>query len=388
MSDDSLIDKDGVVHEKGWDGQYHPKQGFFGPERDTDWTGQPKVERDWLGRPKEETDWLGRSVQSRDGETLYRRSGSSGGSSNSDWSSDVAGALLGVVLIIVFTLLTFALILLWKVITSIHKELIARYGEVAILYELVGYGGLLLVLVVLFSLSSIVSSSPDNYGYAAPAPYSSQTSPNNTQTISGQVSANQLPATVVPTLSPSSSTYPPPTMPPPTRTAVSVQSIPPSCKASVAANFIGIWNTPPFFARLGCPISGELKSASAVENFQGGFMVWRELGDRVYAIYNNGTWGRYPKGPSDRFIEGTDPEYSCGPQASPPSPRRGFSKIWCNHQEVRATLGNATEYEQGYCMPGGGPCELFQDFENGTMYRSSRFGNVFILFSDGTWQKR
>lgn len=81
---DSLVDKDGVVHEKGWDGQYHPKQGLFGPERDTNWTGQANVERDWLGNPREERDWLGRPTQSASGKTLYRRSGgSSGGSSTS-----------------------------------------------------------------------------------------------------------------------------------------------------------------------------------------------------------------------------------------------------------------------------------------------------------------
>lgn len=35
----SLIDKDGVVHKKGWDGQYRPQQGWFGPEKDTDFGG-------------------------------------------------------------------------------------------------------------------------------------------------------------------------------------------------------------------------------------------------------------------------------------------------------------------------------------------------------------
>jgi hypothetical protein len=99
---DSLVDKDGVVHEKGWDGQYHPKQGLFGSERDTNWTGQANVERDWLGNPKEERDWLGRPTQSAGGETLYRRSGSgSGGSSSTSGGEALLYVILAVAMLAV-----------------------------------------------------------------------------------------------------------------------------------------------------------------------------------------------------------------------------------------------------------------------------------------------
>lgn len=103
---DSLIDKDGIVHEKGWDGQYHPKQGLFGPERDTSWTGQPNVERDWLGRPQEERDWLGRPVQSRSGDTLYRRPESGGsGSTSSASGAEAILALIAAVAILAIGLI-------------------------------------------------------------------------------------------------------------------------------------------------------------------------------------------------------------------------------------------------------------------------------------------
>lgn len=98
---DSLVDKDGVVHEKGWDGQYHPNQGLFGSERDTNWTGQANVERDWLGNPKEERDWLGRPTQSAGGETLYRRSGGSSGSSSTSGGEALLYLILAVAMLAV-----------------------------------------------------------------------------------------------------------------------------------------------------------------------------------------------------------------------------------------------------------------------------------------------
>ncbi len=94
--DGTLVDQDGVVHERGWDGQYRPRQGWLGPQRDTGWTGQPNVERDWLGRPQEARDWLGRPVRSRSGETLYRRAGDSGGSTGASG----AGAVLTLIVMV------------------------------------------------------------------------------------------------------------------------------------------------------------------------------------------------------------------------------------------------------------------------------------------------
>lgn len=89
----SLIDKDGVVHEKGWDGQYRPKQGWFGPEKEKDFWGNPNIERDFFGNPKVERDWLGRSSKSSTGKSLFR-SGEGGSSSRSSSGSDSLDASL------------------------------------------------------------------------------------------------------------------------------------------------------------------------------------------------------------------------------------------------------------------------------------------------------
>lgn len=172
----------------------------------------------------------------------------------------------------------------------------------------------------------------------------------------------------------------------PTTTPNSIQAGPPTCSLGVGGSFTRIWNEPALYSRLVCPSESEFRGESAVENFEGGFMLWRGNSDRVYAIYNAGTWDVFPKEPADIFQEGKDPECSCGPHASRPSPRRGFSKIWCNNPDVPTTLGNAVNYEEGFCM--GNPCDSFQDFQGGTMYRSVKLGGIYVLFADGTWLKR
>ncbi len=93
----ALIDKDGVVHQKGWDGQYRPKQGWFGPEKAKDFLGNPRVERDFFGNPRVQRDWLGRPVRSSQGGTLFRPSG--GGSNSSGGSGE--GALMWFAIVVV-----------------------------------------------------------------------------------------------------------------------------------------------------------------------------------------------------------------------------------------------------------------------------------------------
>ena len=117
-------------------------------------------------------------------------------------------------------------------------------------------------------------------------------------------------------------------------------------------------------------------------------MLWRDDRgdlDSVYAIFADGTYRAFSR-LTDPFHEGVDPEYSCGIPASPPSPRRGFSKVWCNRPDVRSKLGDALEREIGYCIPGGEACETFQDFAGGMIYRSTRFGAIFVLYGNGTWE--
>jgi TolB protein len=103
------IDKDGVIHEKGWDGEYRSKEGSFGPQKDTNIFGRPNVERDLLGNPKVKKNWWGSPIRSKSGSILFRGKDSSKSSSSND------ELLVGLILFI----LGFIFILLWKVIKLI-----------------------------------------------------------------------------------------------------------------------------------------------------------------------------------------------------------------------------------------------------------------------------
>ena len=172
-----------------------------------------------------------------------------------------------------------------------------------------------------------------------------------------------------------------------TRTAVAKATAraagPPSCSIPVGGPFQALWRQPSVYNKLGCPTGAAHQSMSAEERFERGFMLWRDSSDSVYVLFDDGTWTVS----QDHFVEGRDPEYSCGVPQSPPSPRRGFSKVWCYHPGVKDKIGNAVEREVGYGMAGGGPAEIFQDFEGGMMYQSNHFHAVYALFSDFTWRR-
>ena len=123
--------------------------------------------------------------------------------------------------------------------------------------------------------------------------------------------------------------------------------------------------------------------------FEGGLAYWRnnELtpADYVYVLlYKDGTdetqgtiWLQF----DDLWREGM-PEFSC-PEAEANGalgPKRGFGKVWCEEATVRNGLGSPVKDEQG--ADAG-----FQDFENGTMLWIARLGYVYVLYSDGDWQR-
>ncbi len=144
-----------------------------------------------------------------------------------------------------------------------------------------------------------------------------------------------------------------------------------ACSRNPLTQFADEWNRD----RLGCPTNGGNSSVSIVmESFDGGVMLWREDTDKIYAIYNSGAWARF----EDAWLEG-DPTFTCGPEESPPTPLRGFGRIWCDHSSVRNGLGNARDVE--WAAPGA-----TQEFERGTILVAPN-GRTYVLYSDnGTWR--
>ncbi|HFE65931.1 MAG TPA: hypothetical protein ENJ93_01600 [Chloroflexi bacterium] len=127
-----LVDENGVVHERGWDGQYRPKQGLLGPARETDWRGQPNVEKDWLGNPKGERDEWGRPVQSTSGKNLYRSAGSDNdntGSSNGGGEILIGLLVLFLLFFVVLIFIGVILVLGIPVLITVWKKLSSSAGR-------------------------------------------------------------------------------------------------------------------------------------------------------------------------------------------------------------------------------------------------------------------
>ncbi|MBP8948059.1 MAG: serine/threonine protein kinase [Candidatus Promineofilum sp.] len=146
---------------------------------------------------------------------------------------------------------------------------------------------------------------------------------------------------------------------------------PVACSRPPLAQFTGAYNRD----RLGCPTNGGNGSVwMAMQTFDGGVMFWREDTDKIYVVYNSGGWARF----DDVWLEG-DAEFTCGSQESPPTPKRGFGRIWCDHNSVRNGLANAHDAEWG-------AAGATQDFERGSIVLAPS-GRTYVLYSDnGTWR--
>lgn len=208
---------------------------------------------------------------------------------------------------------------------------------------------------------------------------------------SPSASATLLPTpTTIPTRTPTGSASPIPTrtftaLPSetptrlPTRTFTPVPTRTPTptptaeeCPFAIYDGFRTTWLA--FEDQLGCPLSTWSDDLwMAREEFEGGRMFWRSDNDLIYVVYSGGTWRRY----ANTWQEG-DPEFSCGTPESPPTPKRGFGKVWCSYSQVSHGLGNATTGEWGEHND-------VQDFAGGWMLRAEA-GTTYTFFNDGTWR--
>ena len=136
----------------------------------------------------------------------------------------------------------------------------------------------------------------------------------------------------------------------------------------------------------GCPWPGPtvtivtpivISTGGVYQLFEYGWMFWREDIREIYVVYHSG-WSNY----LDTWQEG-QPEYSCpetgAPSQSPPTPKRGFGKLWCELGGPNAAIGSAVAAETGYTMQ-------IWVFSNGDMEVLDPDGRVFVLRADRTCQ--
>jgi hypothetical protein len=137
--------------------------------------------------------------------------------------------------------------------------------------------------------------------------------------------------------------------------------------------------------RLGCGVALAKFDPVAINEFGEGpdydrFMLWFGSEGNIYVLMPDGSYEVYP----DEWQEG-DPTYSCNPLEgepdSPPLPRRGFGKIWCEQPHVQESMG-LIEREERLCQHA-----VDQPFEAGRLLACFEDASVryFRLLSDGTW---
>jgi sugar lactone lactonase YvrE len=149
------------------------------------------------------------------------------------------------------------------------------------------------------------------------------------------------------------------------------------CSFKPSGTFRGVWQAER--GRLGCALN-EVKVFTAEQPFENGFMFWREDTRQIYALHSEGTWEVF----HDTWTE-DQPKYSCpdvAPSQSPPTPLRGFGKVWCEQLGgPTAAIGWATDRELGF------PDDRWVVCERGMMLWSDQWG-ILVLYGDGTWQHR
>ncbi len=130
--------------------------------------------------------------------------------------------------------------------------------------------------------------------------------------------------------------------------------------------------------QLGCP-SGVRPVMLVEQTFEGGRMFWRSDLAVIYTLLESGSYAQF-----EDTWEDSQPAYTCpevGPQQTPPTPQRGFGKVWCTQPQVRQGLGNATSPER--------PFETtLQEFERGLIFQTDE-GVIYILESQTNgWERK
>jgi len=155
------------------------------------------------------------------------------------------------------------------------------------------------------------------------------------------------------------------------------------CSRPVGDRFGGIWaaiqKRGADSAHLGCPLNDPHVVKGAAEEFQNGYMLWRNDNKQILVLYTNGRAGSFP----DTFQAGSDPE--TGGYAAPSGfvePKSGFGKVW------RERLGGPTS-EIGWGKGGEYVTKnlMAQDFENGVIFWEDFVGNRVFLSSSGSWEQ-
>lgn len=158
------------------------------------------------------------------------------------------------------------------------------------------------------------------------------------------------------------------------------------CSAEPYLDFFGHPDFDSLLAIMGCALADPLFNPVAINEFGEGpeydrFMLWTSVNGMIYVLRPDSGWEIH----ADTWRADL-PEIGCNPNniefASPPLPRRGFGKIWCELESLQSIMGTI-EKEERLCQHA-----VLQRFENGQLLAC--FEDVtyryFRIMDDKTWE--
>lgn len=138
--------------------------------------------------------------------------------------------------------------------------------------------------------------------------------------------------------------------------------------------------------KVGCPVEEASLDDIGINEFGPGpdfdrFMLWLSNEGQIYVLFPDNSWQSY----ADTWTE-EQPTYSCNPFGdgepdSPPLPRRGFGKLWCEQPELQEIMGTVPR-EERLCQHA-----VLQRFPDGRLIACFEDATIryFRLLDNHTW---
>ena len=138
---------------------------------------------------------------------------------------------------------------------------------------------------------------------------------------------------------------------------------------------------------LGCAQGPAIFDPIAINEFGPGpdfdrFMLWFGHELQIYVLRPDKSWQAYP----DTWTE-DQPTFACNPlgseEISPPLPRRGFGKLWCEQTELQTVMGTVAK-EERLCQH-----TVLQPFAHGRLlacYEDATIRYIRVM-DDGSWDQ-
>lgn len=150
---------------------------------------------------------------------------------------------------------------------------------------------------------------------------------------------------------------------------------------------IALANYPDLQVLMGCALGPALFDPVAINEFGPGpdfdrFMLWFSHELQIYVLRPDKSWQAYP----DNWTE-DQPTFACNPldgeATSPPLPRRGFGKLWCEEAGLQELMGMVMR-EERLCQH-----TVLQPFQNGRLLACYEDATIryFRVMNGGSWDQ-